>query len=133
MTIFIDKDTSNTCFFTLNESTTITGVRYILEIESKATNQSKIMWLNDDVSTNVERYNKYIIQEVPEIDEDLEDQKINLIIGGHNFYVWQTESDILDISFAQNIIESGWIHVNGVEPVINVAPVTPNTKFVYKN
>lgn len=132
MTIYIEKNESNICMFTLTESTTITGAKYIMQIESKALNTSKLMWLNTDLSLYPERYNEYIITEVPEIDEDLEDQKINLIEGGHNFYVWQTEVDELDTDLALNIIESGWLHVIGEEPIINVAPTTPNTKFVFK-
>lgn len=132
MTIYIEKNESNVCMFTLTESTTITGAKYIMQIESKALNTSKLMWLNTDLSLYPERYNEYIITEVPEIDEDLENQKINLIEGGHNFYVWQTDVDELDTDLALNIIESGWLHVVGEEPVIIVAPTTPNTKFVFK-
>jgi len=103
MTIYIDKNQENTLIFTLNESTTVSDVMYILEVHSKATDSSKIMWLLNDLTINPERYNKFIITEVPLEDEDLLDMKINLIEGGHSFFVWQTGSGELDLASATNL------------------------------
>lgn len=132
MTIYIKKDSTNNCTFTLFESTTIDDARYIIQFESKALNTSKIMWLKFDVSPTPERYNQYIIQEVPLAEENLDEQKINLNEGGYTYFVWQTISENLDLSDAQKIIESGMVHVVGETPIINVAPVTPSTKHIFK-
>lgn len=132
MTIYIKKDSINTCMFTLNESTTIDGASYIIQFESKALNTSKIMWLQLDVSPNPERYNEYIIQEVPLDEEDLEEQKINLLEGGYTYFVWETTSENLNLNDAQGIIESGMVHVIGDAPIINTAQVTPSSKHIFK-
>lgn len=111
MTIYIDKNDSNTCIFTLNESVTISNPNFILQIESKVNLKSKIMWLNNDISLNPMRYNEFIINEVNKIDEDLEDMKVFLNEPSYNWYVWQTESTNLSLSDATSIIESGKIIV----------------------
>lgn len=120
MTIYIDRETTNVCIFTLNESTTLILPKYILQVVSKATDYDKIMWLNDDISTNTIRFNKYIIEEVNPEDEDLENMKINLPSTSYDFFVWETSSNNLDLSEANKIIESGNIIVNGDIPVIPI-------------
>lgn len=118
MTIYINREATNICIFTLNESINLSFPNYILQVVSKATNYDKIMWLNDDLSTNPERYNKFVIEEVNQEDEDLEDMKIHLPSTSYDFFVWETDSDNLDLSEALDIIESGNIIINGEEKII---------------
>jgi hypothetical protein len=132
MTIYINKNADNLCAFTLNESVTIPDAKYIIQLESKALNTSKLMWLNEDLSLNTQRYNEYLISEVLPEDEDLEDQKINLVEGGYSYFVWQTISNNLDLSQADKIIESGMVHVIGDPQQTNVSNITPSTKHIFK-
>lgn len=131
MTSYIYKNQANDVFFTLNESVTLSTPFFILEIQSKATNASKLMWLNTDLSVNPVRYNKYVITEVDPDDEDLEDQKVNLLEGMHNFYVWETAVEVLDLASATGVIESGQIRVVGDSASTPTIPV-PNSKHVFK-
>lgn len=111
MTIILRKTQLNNVVFTLNESVTLDSPSFILEIESKVDYSNKLMWLNNDVSLNVERYNEYIIEMVDKIDEDLENMKVYLNEGEYNFYVWETESINLSKEDAFSIIESGRIKI----------------------
>ena len=130
--LYIVKNMVNSCGFTLNESKTVSAPNYILEVESKATNTSKLIWLNTDLSLNIARYNKFNIEEVVIADQDPNQQKINLDAGAYNFYVWETESSNLVLADAIGIIESGQLRVEDdtVQPVVD--PVSPVTKFVFQ-
>lgn len=111
MTIYIKRNELNQCIFTLNESANLPDSSFILQIQSKVDKKSKIMWLFGDVSFNVNRYNEYIIEEVILSEEDLEEKKVNLPEPSYSFYVWETISDILDLQYADKVIESGKIIV----------------------
>lgn len=130
MTIQITKNQINQCAFTLNESTSIVGAKYILQIESKATNTSKLTWLEGDESLRPERLNLYSIEEVPLDQEDLAEMKVNLVKGDYNFYVWETEASALNLDLASSIIESGQLEVKEVETVI-INSIVPNQKHIY--
>lgn len=112
MTIYINKNQSNICAFTLNENTNEFASYYILELESKVDYMTKLMLLKTDMSINRIRYNKYLIQEVELINEDLMNQKINLTDSEYNYRVWESSTNVLDINLFDNIIESGLVKVN---------------------
>ena len=154
MTIYINKNEENICLFSLNESTkTIFDgyvdlgyiipnyiesdndfilPNYILQLESKVSNDSKILWLNNDVSLNKNRINRFIIEEVSLSDQDLDNQKVYLEVGSYNYYVWETISDILDIEVANKIIESGMLHCIGEDIPIVVANIPRRNINIYK-
>lgn len=152
MTIYINKNESNICLFSLNESTSfvydryveinyvlpnyfiddLVIPRYILQLESKATDKSKLLWLNVDISVNTNRINKFMIEEVPLIDEDLDNQKVHLDIDTYNYYVWETYGDVLDITLSNKVIESGILHCIGNNIPIVVANVPKKQKHIYK-
>ena len=152
MTIYINKNESTICLFSLNESTSfvydryveinyvlpnyfiddLVIPRYILQLESKATDKSKLLWLNVDISVNTNRINKFMIEEVPLIDEDLDNQKVHLDIDTYNYYVWETYGDVLDITLSNKVIESGILHCIGNNIPIVVANVPKKQKHIYK-
>jgi len=113
--IQIIRGQTNSCIFTLNELTTSASASYFIEVYDKQIRNTKLMWLNDDVSPNPFRYNEYIIEETTS--EDLTDQKITLPISNYDYYVWQTISATLSKDYAVNIIESGMIRVTGTSSV----------------
>lgn len=119
MTINLIKNQLNIVMFTLNESITLENPSFILQIESKVDFSSKVMWLLNDVTLNSARYNEYIIEMVDKIDENLSNMKIYLEEGTYNFYVWQTDSIVLNTNNALNIIESGKLIVNASEIIIS--------------
>lgn len=129
MSLLINKGVPNTCIFTLKEDTTIVDAKYILQIVSKATRKEKLMWLINDVSVNTERFNSFIIDEVDEADEDLTQMAINLDSGEYTFFVWQTDSTVLSLEQADDIIESGLLVVMGEGTVRNTFNVAPTKKI----
>jgi hypothetical protein len=127
--ITIRKGATNSCIFTLAELTTIPNADYFIEVYDNQIRNTKLMWLNDNVSTEPARYNQYVITETTS--EDLDDQKISLPISTYDYYVWQTNSATLSVDYATSIVESGMIRVTGtssntiftVDPGINIFTV----------
>lgn len=111
MTIYLKKNTSNYVCFTLNERIKLGTPNLILQIRSKEDRSSKLMWLIGDIFYNTRRFNYYWIEEVPKVDEDLENMKVNLKIGSYDYYVWETYSDDLSLDITKNLVESGILRV----------------------
>lgn len=110
MTNYITKNDWSEIKFTLNESITISNPVFMLQIESKVDYTTKDLLLDDDYSWNTDRFNEYMIEEVPLVDEDLLNLKVNLELGQYNFYVWQCATASINTT-TDNIIESGQIRV----------------------
>ena len=127
--IVLYKDTVNESVFTLKEKTTIAPVFYIIVIHSNQTKENKVMYLGIDQSPNVDRWNQFDIEEVPLVDEDLADTKINLVTGTYDYYVWQSTSDDLTLIDAVSVVESGKLIVNGTTPTIYTID-TPQDYYV---
>jgi hypothetical protein len=115
--LYINKNSTNELFFTLNEKTTIPSANYFLQLKSNNSTSSKNLLLeySANTSTNIERYDKFEIQEVEEQNEDLLDRKINLEIGSYDYYVWQSPSGNTQFSAVTSIVESGKVVVEGEE------------------
>lgn len=113
--LYIKKNNINELFFTLNEKTTLSLPNYFLQLKSNNSTSSKNLLLeySANTSTNIERYDKFEIQEVEEQDEDLLDRKINLEIGSYDYYVWQSPSGNTQFSAVTSIVESGKVVVEG--------------------
>lgn len=109
--IKIIKGQTNSCIFTLNEKITLDTPGIILDLYSNANKTNKLLWLNDDVTYNANRYNQYDI--VENDIEDLDNQIVSLPIGTYDYFVWQTDSATLSTDNALNVIESGLVKVVG--------------------
>lgn len=110
MTNKLKKLEQNYLYFTLTESITKDNPNLILIIEDKVKyNTKQLIITNSDLSTNP-KFNKYSIELVNKIDEDLENFKIYLKEEEYNYYVW--ECDTLTINkTTDNIIEKGYLYI----------------------
>ncbi len=109
--INIQRGMTNSCVFTLTENVTIVSPNFILEVYSNQDHNTKLMWLNDDVSPDLIRYNQYEIVETST--EDLTDQRISLDSGTYDYRVWQTGLTALSLTMSTSVVESGKITVTG--------------------
>ena len=130
--IQLQQDTVNEAIFTLRELTTIETPYYLFEFISQDTNESKL-FTGLEVSTNVNRYNKFNI-ELTSGAEDLLDSVINLPIKG--FYTYKVYSQVsatnLDLANVTELVEMGKVYVNDtVKPVKKSYTGGNNSKVVY--
>lgn len=126
--IKILKGNDNNCVFTLNEKTTIDPVFYILEIYSNQDHNTKLMLLQNDISSNKNRWNQFVITE-NDI-EDINNSIITLKSGSYDYFVWQSSVSTLDVSLADSIIESGKIVVIG-DSVDSIDFTNTETEFTF--
>lgn len=109
--ITINRGATNSCVFTLNESTTIPNASYIIKFHSNQNFEDKIMWLNNDLTDSPVRYNYYIITESDS--EDLNNNTISLSPATYDYTVYETISATLSLDYADGIVEQGLVKVNG--------------------
>ena len=107
----INKNTTNSLVFTLNEKVTLENPNFLLELYSNQNHDSTVMRLSGDTSTNVIRYNEFNITETTT--SDLENMVVNLDEGTYDYYVWETSGSTLELSGATSIVESGKVVVKG--------------------
>ena len=125
------QDTSNTVVLTLREVTTLSVPYYVFNFVSDDTNISKV-FTGVDISTNVNRYNEFVI-ELNSV-EDLENSIIDLPLKG--FYKYEIYSTAvlndLDLNNVTELVESGKVYVDGLEQLTKVIYSDGNdTKVVY--
>ena len=103
--ITIPTYTSGLTPFTLTELTTypLNLTNYILELDSKMLENSTLLFLTGDTTTNVDRYNYYPINLSP----------YNLPEGNYSYKVWQTTGSTLTTSglTTTDVIESGFCYL----------------------
>ena len=125
------QNTSNTVVLTLREVTTLSVPYYVFNFVSDDTNISKV-FTGVDISTNVNRYNEFVI-ELNSV-EDLENSIIDLPLKG--FYKYEIYSTAvlndLDLNNVTELVESGKVYVDGLEQLTKVIYSDGNdTKVVY--
>ena len=129
--IYLVQNTSNTVVLTLQEATTISSPYYVFEFISDDTDISKI-FTGVDVSTNVVRYNEFVI-ELNAV-EDLNNSVIDLPLKGfytYNIYSTAVIND-LDLNNVTELVEVGKVYVDGSEQLTKVTySEGNNTKVVY--
>jgi len=112
--IYLKQDEINRVVVTLTENTTIQAPIYFLfEFISDDTKFAKV-FTAEDISSNICRYNEFII-ELTDGPENLLEGIINLNLNGYYKYnVYQQNSPTnLDISLADGIVENGIVYVSG--------------------
>jgi len=109
--ILINKGATNSVALTLNEKLTSTASNIFIQFYSNQDRDSKLMWLNTDVSPDPVRWNQYEIEETT--NEDLNDQKISLDVTTYDYFVYETAATALSIASASNVLESGKVTVIG--------------------
>lgn len=110
--------------FTLLEKTTLTGnTNYILDLFGKQKDDTTLLFLTGDTSTNTDRYNYFPVDLTP----------YNLIEGQYNYRVWQTSGNTLSVSGLTDcdIVEDGFCYIYGSGNTTNQVYTQPQTKYVY--
>jgi len=122
--ITIPNYTSSLTPFTLKETTTLTGATYyILDLFGKQKDDTTLLFLTGDTSTNIDRYNYFPINLTP----------YNLIEGQYNYRVWQTSSQVLSTSglTTNDIVEDGLCYISGSGSTQNQTYTITQTKYVF--
>lgn len=110
--------------FTLLEQTTLTGVTYyILDLFGKQKDDTTLILLTGDTTTNVDRFNYFPINLTP----------YNLIEGQYNYRVWQSPSSALSVSglTTNDIVEDGFCYIYSSGSTQNTQYIQPQTKYVF--
>jgi hypothetical protein len=110
--INIIKGSINVCVFTLNEKTTFTDAKYLLELYSNDDRGTKVLKLGTELSSDIIRFNQFNIEESDT--EDLINAVISLNVGTYDYKVYETESDLITLVDA-NVVETGKLVVTGEE------------------
>jgi len=124
------ENTSNTVVLTLREVATLVNPYYVFNFTKDDTNISKV-FTGVDISTNVNRYNEFIIE--LNSTEDLENSIIDLEKGFYKYKIYSTAVlNDLDLSNVTELVESGKVYVDGAEQITKVTYSEGNdTKVVY--
>ena len=123
--ITIPNYTTGLTPFTLVETTTLTGnTNYILDLFSKQKDDTTLLFLTGDTSTNTARYNYYPINLTP----------YNLIEGQYNYRVWQTSGNTLSTTglTTNDIVENGLCYIYNSGSTQNQTYTQPQTKYVFE-
>ena len=110
--------------FTLLEQTTLTGTTYyILDLFGKQKDDTTLILLTGDTSTNTDRYNYFPIDLTP----------YNLIEGQYNYRVWQSPTPTLSITglTSCDIVEDGFCYIQSSGNTTNDIYINPQTKYVF--
>lgn len=112
----IQKSASNLLTFTLNEKTTLTDAKYLLELYSGEQNITKVARLSGDTSLNLNRYNQFTLVETS--NEDLDTLHVSLLVGQYDYFIWQTSATTLNTTDALSVVESGKLIVLGTDETL---------------
>lgn len=102
---------------------------FVFELKSNTTKEVKALLLKglDDATAQIERYNLWVMNEVPLAEEDLANYKINLAVGTYDYRV---------INSVDEVVESGSLKVfsDTIEDQFEVVTQSNNddTPFVFK-
>jgi hypothetical protein len=94
--ISLNQNETNIVVLTLNEKN-VGSNPYFLQLYSNQNKDNTLLELTGDTSTNVNRYNRYEIDETP----------LNLIVGQYDYFVHQFSGSTVAMSASTNIVESG--------------------------
>ena len=110
--MIIQKNTVNTCVFSLAEKTTLTPVYYLFAFKNTQ-NDDVLTFTCTDISVNKLRYNEFEIEETQS--EDRLNGKITLdLLGSYTYEIYEQSSNTnLVIANAGNLVEIGRIDVKG--------------------
>lgn len=112
--MIIQKNTVNTCVFSLSEKTTLTPVYYLFAF-TNSQNDEVLTFTCTDISVNKLRYNEFEIEETH--GEDRLIGKITLdLLGSYTYEIYeQSSSTNLDLASTGSLVEIGRIDVKGTE------------------
>jgi hypothetical protein len=110
--MIIQKNTVNTCVFSLAEKTTLTAVYYLFEF-TNSQDDTILTFTATDISINKLRYNEFEIEETT--NEDRLTGKITLdLLGSYTYKIYeQSSATNLEVANAGGLVEIGRIDVKG--------------------
>lgn len=110
--MIIQKNTVNTCVFSLAEKTTLNPVYYLFAF-TNTQDDTVLTFTCTDISVNKLRYNEFEIEETA--NEDRLTGKITLdLLGSYTYEIYeQSSSTNLDLANTGNLVEIGRIDVKG--------------------
>lgn len=110
--MIIQKNTVNTCVFSLSEKTTLTPVYYLFAF-TNTQDETVLTFTCTDISTNKLRYNEFEIEETAS--EDRLTGKITLdLLGSYTYEIYeQSSATNLDLDSTGGLVEIGRIDVKG--------------------
>ena len=110
--MIIQKNTVNTCVFSLAEKTTLTPVYYLFEF-TNSQDDTILTFTATDISINKLRYNEFEIEETAS--EDRLTGKITLdLLGSYTYSIYeQSSATNLVVANAGGLVEIGRIDVKG--------------------
>ncbi len=111
--ININKNTTNYLYLTLTEKCNLPTPYFLMKLVSKDTLSEKVLRFGNDISSNYQRFNKFVLEEVPLAQEDLNIAKINLTSINYDYFVYETESSTGTTITGLNMIEKGMLTVSG--------------------
>jgi hypothetical protein len=117
--ILLKKDTINRTIVTATENATLSApVYFLFEFINDNTKFAKV-FTAADISTNICRYNEFLIEVTTGV-EDLLTGVIDLNINGYYTYnVYQmSDPTNLDISLTSGVVETGKVYLQGDEKPI---------------
>lgn len=112
--MIIQKNTVNTCVFSLAEKTTLDPVYYLFAF-TNTQDDTVLTFTCTDISVNKLRYNEFEIEETA--NEDRLTGKITLdLLGSYTYEIYeQSSSTNLDLASTGSLVEIGRIDVKGSE------------------
>lgn len=130
--IKLDKETINRVIVTATENVTITApVYFLFELINDNTKFAKV-FTAADISTNICRYNEFLI-EVTDGAEDLLTGVIDLNINGYYSYnIYQmADPTNLDISLTSGVVETGKVYLQGdKKPITSSYTDNDDNKYI---
>jgi hypothetical protein len=109
----IQKNSSNNLVVTVTEKTTIDPAYYLLALRSNDNMNTTVVRLSGNTSPNIERYDKFILDEVSLANQYLENAKINLEAGStYDYSIYQTPLTSGTSISGLTIVETGLLKVS---------------------
>lgn len=125
--ITLFKNTANSITVTLAEKTTISNPNYLFEFINKETHVKYYCIIGEDLTTSLERYNKFIITE--KIEPDVLQSEINLSVGQYSYEAFQL-TDVQLAGLNLNSVDTSiYTSVEGPEQMRVKEPVEINTFY----
>jgi hypothetical protein len=118
----VQKNQSNNLVVTVTEKTTISPAYYLLALRSNDNMSVTTVRLTGNTSPNIERYDKFVLDEVSLLNQNLENAKINLEAGStYDYSIYQTSATSGTSISGLTIVERGLLKVSN--------PITTATTF----
>ena len=104
-------------------------VHYLLELYSNQDKTIKVIRLFNEMSTNTNRWNEFVVEE-NEV-EDLENGIVSLDVSTYDYFVWQSKTNSMLLEDATGIVESGKCVVIG-DKIVSSSFVDDRNEYTFR-